>query len=184
MPPGTIYIYYARGGDSLNVSCGGDGNAVLIKSAYAQSDLQTHQQAIATMTRPQAAASAILAPHAHAMTDVTGFGLAGHLIEILTASHCAATLILSQIPMLQGAVELAAAGHASSIAPANRAAVLGRITGPTSPLLYDPQTGGGLLAAVPEGQAQSLLAQLRRTDPDAAIIGHITAGPAQITTSP
>ena len=57
MPPGTIYIYYARGGDSLNVSCGGDGNAVLIKSAYAQSDLQTHQQAIATMQQLNPAAS-------------------------------------------------------------------------------------------------------------------------------
>ena len=57
MPPGTIYMYYARGGDSLNVSCGGDGNAVLIKSAYAQSDLQTHQQAIATMQQLNPAAS-------------------------------------------------------------------------------------------------------------------------------
>jgi len=57
MPPGTIYMYYARGGDSLNVSCGGDGNAVLIKSAYAQCDLQTHQQAIATMQQLNPAAS-------------------------------------------------------------------------------------------------------------------------------
>ena len=57
MPPGTIYMYYARGGDSLNVSCSGDGNAVLIKSAYAQPDLQTHQQAIATMQQLNPAAS-------------------------------------------------------------------------------------------------------------------------------
>ena len=141
----------------------------------------------AAMTRPQATASTLLAPHAHAMTDVTGFGLAGHLLEILVASGVAARLTLSQIPCLPGATELAAAGHASSVAPANRAALLGRITGqPTAQtaLLYDPQTGGGLLAAVPPDQAQGLLTALRASDPEAAIIGHITAGPPAITTLP
>lgn len=49
MPPGTIYMYYARGGDSLNVSCRGEGNAVLIKSAVVLSDNAAHQQAIAMM---------------------------------------------------------------------------------------------------------------------------------------
>ncbi len=143
--------------------------------------------ALAAMTRGQASASAVLAPHAHAMTDVTGFGLAGHLIEMLEASGCAATLTLSQIPCLPGAVELAAAGHASSIAPANRAALLGRVTGqpgPVTPLLYDPQTGGGLLAAVPADQAQTLLIALRACDPEAALIGHITTGPARIALLP
>ena len=143
--------------------------------------------ALAAMTRGQASASAVLAPHAHAMTDVTGFGLAGHLIEMLEASGCAATLTLSQIPCLPGAVELAAAGHASSIAPANRAALLGRVTGqpgPVTPLLYDPQTGGGLLAAVPADQAQGLLTALRATDPQAALIGHVTTGAVHITLLP
>lgn len=51
MPPGTIYMYYARGGDSLNVSCRGEGNAVLIKSAAVLSDNATHQQAIAMMQK-------------------------------------------------------------------------------------------------------------------------------------
>ena len=143
-------------------------------------------QTFTTMTRPQGPAAAILAPHAHAMTDVTGFGLAGHLMEILDASHCAATLTLSAIPTLPGATDLAAT-HASSIAPANRAALVGRITGqpgPVTPLLYDPQTGGGLLAAVPAALAAALLAQLRLTDPDAALIGHITPGPPHISTTP
>ena len=143
--------------------------------------------ALAAMTRSQATASALLAPQANAMTDVTGFGLAGHLLEMLEASGCAATVSLSQLPSLPGAVELAAAGHASSIAPQNRAALLGRVTGQTGPrtaLLYDPQTGGGLLAAVPADQAQALLAALRVCDPEAAIIGHVMAGPAGIVVQP
>ncbi len=141
--------------------------------------------AFAAMTRPQNAASACLAPHAHAMTDVTGFGLAGHLMEMLEASQCAATLTLGQIPCLPGAVDLAAAGQASSIAPANRAGLIGRISGnpgPVTPLLFDPQTGGGLLACVPSDMAEELLAEVRQSDPDAAIIGRIEAGPPHIRT--
>ncbi len=140
--------------------------------------------AFSTMTRPSAQAAAILTPHAHAMTDVTGFGLAGHLMEILDASQCAAVLTLADIAVLAGAEPLAAAGHASSIAPANRAKLLGRITGPVTArtaLLYDPQTSGGLLAAVPAKMAGMLLMALREADPDAAIIGHITAGSPRIT---
>jgi selenide,water dikinase len=143
-------------------------------------------RAFTAMIRPQGAASAILAPQAHAMTDVTGFGLAGHLMEILDASGVAATLNLSAIPTLPGAVQLVQT-HPSSILPANRAALLGRVTGtpgPVTPLLYDPQTGGGLLACVPADMALSLLAQLRQTDPDAALIGHVTDGPPAITTTP
>jgi selenide,water dikinase len=142
--------------------------------------------AFTTMTHSSAQAAATLAPHAHAMTDVTGFGLAGHLMEMLDASNCAATLHLSQIPTLGGAEALAAAGHASSIAPANRAAILGRITGPVTPktaLLYDPQTSGALLAAVPTDKAETLLNALRLTDPQAAIIGQTTPGPPRITTT-
>ena len=141
--------------------------------------------AFASMTQPSARAAAILAPHAHAMTDVTGFGLAGHLMEILDASGCAANLTLADVPTLPGAEALAAAGHASSIAPANRAALLGRITGPVTAktaLLYDPQTSGGLLAAVPAEQARTLLLTLHQTDPAAAIIGQITAGTPRFTT--
>jgi len=137
--------------------------------------------ALTAMTRPQGQASTSLAPHARAMTDVTGFGLLGHLMEILQASDCAATLLAAEIPYLPGAEALAAAGHESSIAPANRAALAGQITGPASPLLYDPQTGGGLLAIVPAHLTNFLLTRLRATDPDTALIGHIAAGRPHIT---
>jgi selenide,water dikinase len=92
-------------------------------------------------------------------------------------------LDLAALPCLPGAVELAAAGWASSIAPANRAACLGQVTGSpgaVTPLLYDPQTGGGLLASVPADTAQALLAALHASDPEATVIGRVVAGPAAI----
>jgi selenide,water dikinase len=139
--------------------------------------------ALASMRRPLGAASRLLAPEAHAMTDVTGFGLAGHLLEILDASGCAATLSLDAVPLLPGAEALAAAGHASSLAPANRA-VMARMwftESPRAALLFDPQTAGGLLAAVPADRAEALLAALKAEGETAAIIGHVTQGPPHLT---
>ena len=136
--------------------------------------------AYAQMQRPLAHAAEILSPHAHAMTDVTGFGLAGHLLEILQASNCAATLHLAQIPLLPGAERLAAAGHASSLAPANRAATAPYMTfteTPKAALLFDPQTAGGLLAAIPADQAKAVIQALGN---QAAIIGTLIQGPPQI----
>ncbi|MGO4907579.1 selenide, water dikinase SelD [Pseudorhodobacter sp. W20_MBD10_FR17] len=133
----------------------------------------------ASMLRPSANASAILAPHATAMTDVTGFGLAGHLLEMLDGAGLGANLNLDAVPTLAGAEDLAAMGIASTIAPANRALCLGRIIAPNTPraaLLYDPQTAGGLLATVPAAQAEGVLAGLIAAGEPAAIIGHIVAG--------
>ena len=132
------------------------------------------------MLTPLEVAAKILRPHAAAMTDVTGFGLAGHLLEILQASHCAATLSLAQIPLLPGAERLAAAGYASSLAHANRAATLPFMDftdSPAADLLFDPQTAGGLLAAVPADQADALIAALGG---NAAVIGTLTQGPPMI----
>jgi selenide,water dikinase len=139
---------------------------------------------IAQMSRPQGTAAAILAPDAHAMTDVTGFGLAGHLLEMLDASSCAATLHLPAIPLMSGALDLAVAGHGSSLQPANLAATSWRITTPDDPrvlLLSDPQTAGGLLAAVPADRADDLLAHLHAAGHDAAIIGEVTPGQPHLT---
>jgi selenide, water dikinase len=135
---------------------------------------------LATLPQDQGAAAAILTPVAHAMTDVTGFGLAGHLDEMLRAEGSpeglAADLDLAAVPLFAGAEALAAAGWASSVAPANRAALLGRLAAPATPraaLLVDPQTCGGLLAAVPEGQAAALVAALAAAGYEAARIGAV-----------
>lgn len=138
----------------------------------------------AAMTRPPGPAAAILAPHAHAMTDITGFGLAGHLMEMLEAAGTGARLALSDLPLLPGAEALAAAGHGSTLAPANRAALGWRIDAPPSPradLLFDPQTGGGLLVALPEAAVEATLRALHAAGEPAARIGTVTEGPPHIT---
>jgi selenide,water dikinase len=138
----------------------------------------------ASMQRSLAGASAILAPHAHAMTDVTGFGLAGHLLEIMQAAGLSARLDLAAVPLLPGVEAIAAAGHASSLAAANRAMSFGSLDVTQSPradLLFDPQTAGGLLAAVPMAQAKAICADLRAAGDEAAIIGTVGAGPVGVT---
>lgn len=139
--------------------------------------------ALRAMARPQGDAARVLAPHAHAMTDVTGFGLAGHLLSILQASDLSARLDLGAIPILPGAEALAAAGHGSSLLPANlqARALMVYDDHPRAELLFDPQTAGGLLAAVPADIADDLLAKLIGIGETAAIIGTLREGPASIT---
>jgi selenide, water dikinase len=106
--------------------------------------------AIESMRTTNAAAARIaLAFRPTAGTDVTGFGLAGHLQEMLNASNVAAVLRLQAIPALPGARALAAHGIESSLAPDNR-----RLLGdtPDTALLVDPQTSGGLLLGLPPAQ--------------------------------
>lgn len=139
--------------------------------------------ALASMSRPQGDAARLLSPHARAMTDVTGFGLAGHLMTILEASGLAARLDLTAVPFLDGAERLAAAGERSSLLAANTSA---RATvfvteGPRADLLFDPQTAGGLLAAVPADRAARLVDQLQQAGETAALIGTLEAGAPFIT---
>jgi selenide,water dikinase len=143
--------------------------------------------ALQAMVQSNGPAAAILSPHTHAMTDVTGFGLVGHLLEMLDASGCAAELEGAAIPTLPGALDLAAAGWASSLAPANRVLTVGRLImadGALKALLHDPQTAGGLLAAVPADQSEAVLAALQREGVLAAMIGRCISGAPRITVSP
>lgn len=142
----------------------------------------------AAMARPQGAAAARLARVAHAMTDVTGFGLAGHLLEMFDASGCAGVLELGSVPFLSGAIDLAARGERSTLAPENRAAALPRMAlpegaedDPRVALLFDPQTAGGLLAAVPGARAEAVLTELNAEGAEAALVGRIEAGSPRLT---
>jgi selenide,water dikinase len=136
----------------------------------------------AAMVQPQATSARILS-HAHAMTDVTGFGLAGHLANICVASGLTADVALTAVPLLQGARSLASKGIRSTLYPQNRAAsgpVFGA-QGPLGDLMFDPQTCGGLLAAIPPDSADMTLAALRDAGYSAAIIGHLTTGSPAVT---
>ncbi|SFS20991.1 selenide, water dikinase SelD [Yoonia litorea] len=128
------------------------------------------------MMQDQAAASAILA-NAHAMTDVTGFGLAGHLRGICDASGVGAKVDGRAVPVMEGARDLSAQGVKSSLFEDNRLGA-GNIDGSPSDLLFDPQTAGGLLAAIAPAEVASCLDQLKAAGYQAAIIGEITKGTA------
>ena len=131
--------------------------------------------ALAMMVQPQGKASDIL-KNAQAMTDVTGFGLAGHLAGICEASGVGAQVRLGDVPVMQGARDLAEAGIQSSLLAENRAGATG-VQAPQTPLgdlMFDPQTAGGLLAAVPGEQAKATLAALIAAGYPAAIIGETT----------
>ncbi|WP_103332281.1 selenide, water dikinase SelD [Pseudotabrizicola formosa] len=138
---------------------------------------------IASMARPLGPAAAILRDRASAMTDVTGFGLAGHLWEMLEPDGLGARLSLADLPLLPGAEGLAAQGVASTLAPANRAAVGWQVDGGAGPrldLLFDPQTCGGLLACLPAESVDEVLARMAQAGEMAVVIGQVTAGPGAI----
>ena len=142
--------------------------------------------ALAEMQRSQAVASTILRSNAHAMTDVTGFGLAGHLSGICEASGVAAEIELGRLPILSGAEALAEKGIRSTLFVDNRegAGPVFGATGARGDLLFDPQTAGGLLAAVAPERAEDILHQLWVAGYPAADIGKIQRGTPTITIAP
>lgn len=126
------------------------------------------EAAIQSMLSSNQAAATLLQTHqATACTDITGFGLLGHLSELLHASHTAAEISLAALPRLDGASETLAQGIVSSLHPQNLQAAaqiqnLASVAAhPLFPLLFDPQTCGGLLASVPAATASDCLTALR-----------------------
>jgi selenide,water dikinase len=137
--------------------------------------------ALEHMTTSNRVAARIVKAHgAHAATDVTGFGLLGHLVEMVKASDVDARLVLSQIPLLEGLEETVARGIFSSLQPQNvrlRRAIRNleeAARDPRYPILFDPQTAGGLLASVPPARAQACIAALHSAGfGRAAIVGRV-----------
>ncbi len=138
-------------------------------------------QAIAHMTQSNRTAAHILRAHgASAATDITGFGLLGHLVEMVKAGNVDATLWLPRVPLLDGLAETMAAGIFSSLQPQNvrlRRAIrnLEAVADhPLYPVLFDPQTAGGLLASVPSDRAHGCVGALRAGGyASAAIVGFV-----------
>ncbi|MBT6984460.1 MAG: selenide, water dikinase SelD, partial [Rhodospirillaceae bacterium] len=126
----------------------------------------------------------------HAMTDITGFGLLGHLSEVCQGTGLGANLDLSAIPLLASGRELAEAGVNTGATGRNRVAFAENVRLPSglpdwhNNMLYDPQTAGPLLVACDPGAANEILALFHARGYDAAaIIGHCTAGDPVITVS-
>lgn len=132
---------------------------------------------VASMKESNRQASRILRGYAHALTDVTGFGLLGHALELAEASKVGLEVWVSAVPLLPGVEEAARAKAVAGGLKANRAWVRERVTGLESIpeelalILCDPQTSGGLLAAVPPQSWEKLGRQL----PRAVVIGTVTS---------
>ena len=172
----------AQAGDRLLLTKPLGTGVVLAAAMQGEAGIDSLSAVQASMDLSNAEAMRILVQAgAHALTDVTGFGLAGHLGEMLRASAVGVCLMLAEIPLFPGVVELLARLQ-SSLQQANELAFsdyeLRKGILPHEPrlrALADPQTSGGLLAAVPAEHAQTCLAALRAAGYAAADIGEIQA---------
>ena len=126
-------------------------------------------------------------PEVHAMTDVTGFGLAGHALEMARGSGCDLHLDWRAVPLLPGVRDLAQAGHVTGASGRNwtsygaEVTLADGLTPQDRALLTDPQTSGGLLVACAPGQGDAALAIFRDHGFDeAAVIGLAAPGPGRL----
>jgi len=132
------------------------------------------------MVSSQQAAECLQQYSTTACTDLTGFGLVGHLIEMTRASQVDAGIHMDELPLLDGALDTVAAGILSSLQPQNlrlRRAIQSLEKAskhPAFPLLFDPQTAGGLLAGVPAEKVGICIESLKAGGyPDSRIIGKV-----------
>jgi selenide,water dikinase len=143
-------------------------------------DLATAIDQMQTLNR--AAATVLLATGIRGATDVTGFGLLGHGLEMARASSTRFTFDADALPALPGALEVARGGVETSGAAHNRRFVAGDLTvdGDVDPALvtlaHDPQTSGGLLAAVPAANFDATDDALRAAGVEHWVVGRVEAG--------
>lgn len=141
------------------------------------------EAALQSMLQSNREAARILHAHgASACTDVTGFGLLGHLVEMTRSSGVDVRLNLQRLPVIEGARETLAMGIVSSLQPSNlrlakalhNAAEASRH--PDYPLIFDPQTSGGLLATIPSDAVDACLSALQAAGYTHAVcIGEVLA---------
>jgi selenide, water dikinase len=143
--------------------------------------IEAATRSMITLNRAAAAAlESLPADAVHACTDITGFGLIGHASEVAAASGCSIEIDSISVPFLEGARQLVA-GNSPGGAKTNRehfgpgVQVLGDVDPSLIDLLYDPQTSGGLLLAVPSPQADTVASALSASGAPAARIGTVIA---------
>ena len=173
----------AQPGDSL-VLTKPLGTGIVLTAARAGRDDAGHAAAaVASMLMLNRHASHVAAEFgAHAMTDITGFALLGHAKEMAARSNARIVIDAARVPALPGALEYARAGILTGGAGRNRAGLEGIVTvaqgvdAAVEDLLFDPQTSGGLLFALPPEDAERAVARLTGDGLTAAIVGRVTEG--------
>jgi len=180
----------ARPGDAI-VLTKPLGNGVLFNAnragKYPYADLERDVLPV-TAALNMAACEAALKYEIHALTDITGFGIGGHAQEMAAGSGVRIVLSFKALPLYPGVVEMYAAGVSTGSNAGNRALCGERLRFAVKlrreqeEVLFDPQTSGGLLAALPEAQALEYVRDLHAAGlPWAAIIGHAESGMPGIT---
>ena len=173
----------ARPGDALILTKPLGTGVVLAADAQGRAAGAWLEATIESLTRPNAAAARVACEAgAHAATDVSGFGLVGHLGELLAASGAACRLSLGSLPLLPGVARLLGMGIHSTYHPQNVENAPGvrvepDVTGdPRVGAVFDPQTSGGLLLAVDARRGREVCEALRSGgDAEAAEIGRVVA---------
>jgi selenide,water dikinase len=147
------------------------------------------EAAAASMSALNKTASALMSAFdAHACTDVTGFGLMGHLAAMAEASRVDVEVVWDDLPLLPGVLECLTEGIVPGAVERNRESAGSRVapgpavTAPMLDLCFDPQTSGGLLIAVPAPRADGFVQRLHAEGvTDAAIVGRVTGpGPGRV----
>ena len=157
----------------------------ILMTAFKRDRLATeyYTAAVRWMTELNAAAAqAMLKYEVHAATDITGFGLAGHGTRMADGSGVTLILEESDLPLLPGALELSREGMIPGGGKRNReffapgVQISEEVADEVAEIVFDPQTSGGLLIALPERDAYHLLADLQKSgNGEAAIIGRVTS---------
>ena len=173
----------AAAGDVLFLTkpVGGSAVATAAKRGEAQADVIARCTAVMSALNA-AAASVAVETGVSAMTDVTGFGLLGHAHELTSASGVAARIQAAAVPALDGALELLAGGAVSGGSRRNRdfaesfSSFDDSVPEERRALVCDAMTSGGLLVAVPSGQAAEMESALRAVAPGSARVGELLSG--------
>ena len=172
----------ARAGDALVLTKPlgfGILTTALKRDLVSEGEIEDAVESAATLNR--AARDAMREVGVSAATDVTGYGLLGHLLEMLEASGVGAVVKRGDVPVWERAVPLAEGGVYPGGLKTNREYLAGRVerdgVGEEALLpLFDPQTSGGLLVAAPEDRARDLVRLLRDDGVSAAVVGEVVEG--------
>jgi selenide,water dikinase len=171
----------ARAGDVLILTKALGTGIVGTAIKFGRAPASAVRGAVASMTALNARAADVLvrsAPDVHACTDITGFGLIGHATEMASASGVTLEIHSDDLPLLEGVRDLAPANRSGGMG-SNREhfAAWTSLDPGIDPLLvdiaFDPQTSGGLLAAVDSGAADAIVAGLSAAGAGGAVVGHV-----------
>ena len=170
----------ARPGDALILTKPIGTGVISTGIKFEKASAEVAAAATETMLTPgRNAAEAMREFCVRGATDITGFGLLGHSWELARASKVTLEIIAEQVPLLPGALDLAGRKMLTKGDRVNREYVGGdltidaEVTKEVVSLLYDPQTAGGMLISITGDRAEAMLAKLRETYSQAAVIGRV-----------